>query len=90
MAAAVEEVVRCSGTHFDPGFAKVVAELDRRALQAVVGLHVFAPGSLPGLVHAASGAGLPATAGVLRGQPEAARRTFRATPSCATSVSAWA
>ena len=75
MAAAVEEIVRCSGTQFDPGFAKVVAELDRRALQAVVGLHVFAPGSLPGLVDAASGAGLPVTAGVLRGQPEAARRT---------------
>jgi GAF domain-containing protein len=75
MAAAVEEIARCSGTHFDPGFAKVVAELDRRSLQAIVGLHVFAPGSLPGLVDAAAGAGLPATAGILRGHAEVARRT---------------
>ena len=49
MAEAVAEIVRCSGTHFDPGLARVVAEIDRRALQAIVGLHVFAPGSLAGL-----------------------------------------
>jgi hypothetical protein len=49
MADAVAEIVRCAGTHFDPGLARVVAEIDRRALQAVVGLHVFAPGSLADL-----------------------------------------
>jgi hypothetical protein len=47
MAEAVAEVVRCAGTHFDPGLAVAVGAMDRRELQAIVGLHVFGPG-LPG------------------------------------------
>ena len=47
MAEAVAEVVRCAGTHFDPALAAAVGAMDRRELQAIVGLHVFGPG-LPG------------------------------------------
>jgi hypothetical protein len=89
MAQAVEEIVRCAGTHFDPGFARVVAEVDRRALQAIVGLHVFAPGSMPAMPAphqapspapgeaGADDAAALAAARLLRGQPPAApaRRT---------------
>jgi hypothetical protein len=41
MAAALEEIARCSGTHFDPLFAEAAIGADRRALQGIVGLHVF-------------------------------------------------
>jgi HD-GYP domain-containing protein (c-di-GMP phosphodiesterase class II) len=47
MAAAVEEVVRSAGSHFDPMLARAVGSMDLRELQAIVGLHVFGPG-LPG------------------------------------------
>lgn len=47
MSEAVAEVVRCAGTHFDPALAAAVGAMDRRELQAIVGLHVFGPG-LPG------------------------------------------
>ena len=45
MRDAVAEVLRCAGTHFDPAVARAVGEIDLRELQAIVGLHVFAPGS---------------------------------------------
>ena len=48
MSAALEEIARCAGTHFDPELAKVIVSIDRRKLQAIVGLHVFsAPATLP-------------------------------------------
>ncbi|MFM9146106.1 MAG: HD-GYP domain-containing protein, partial [Phycisphaerales bacterium] len=47
MSEAIAEVVRCAGTHFDPVLAAAVGAMDRRDLQAIVGLHVFGPG-LPG------------------------------------------
>jgi hypothetical protein len=43
MADAVAEIARCAGTHFDPQLAAVAASIDRRALQGIVGLHVFGP-----------------------------------------------
>jgi hypothetical protein len=46
MRDAVAEVLRCAGTHFDPLIARAVGEIDLRDLQAIVGLHVFAPGSV--------------------------------------------
>ena len=45
MRDAVAEVLRCAGTHFDPAVARAVGGIDLRELQAIVGLHVFAPGS---------------------------------------------
>ena len=41
MAAALEEIARCAGTHFDPLFAEAAIAADRRELQGIVGLHVF-------------------------------------------------
>jgi hypothetical protein len=43
MTDAVAEITRCAGTHFDPRLAAVAASIDRRALQGIVGLHVFGP-----------------------------------------------
>jgi hypothetical protein len=43
MADAVAEIARCAGTHFDPQLAAVAASIDPRALQGIVGLHVFGP-----------------------------------------------
>jgi HD-GYP domain-containing protein (c-di-GMP phosphodiesterase class II) len=48
MSAALEEITRCAGTHFDPELAKAIVSIDRRKLQSIVGLHVFgAPVALP-------------------------------------------
>jgi HD-GYP domain-containing protein (c-di-GMP phosphodiesterase class II) len=41
MPEAVAEVLRCSGVHFDPGFAEALARVDARELQRVVGAHVM-------------------------------------------------
>jgi HD-GYP domain-containing protein (c-di-GMP phosphodiesterase class II) len=46
MRDAVAEVLRSAGTHFDPVLARVVGAIDLRDLQAIVGLHVFGPGSV--------------------------------------------
>ena len=43
MTDAIAEITRCAGTHFDPRLAAVAASIDRRALQGIVGLHVFGP-----------------------------------------------
>lgn len=40
LEAAIQEVVRCAGTHFDPDFAKALAEIDIAELQRVVGAYV--------------------------------------------------
>jgi hypothetical protein len=70
MSAALEEISRCAGTHFDPELAKVILSIDRRKLQAIVGLHVFsAPATLP--PHAVSSS--EATLALI--QPEFTRRT---------------
>ncbi|HAQ67809.1 MAG TPA: hypothetical protein DCR70_08795 [Phycisphaerales bacterium] len=70
MSAALEEIERCAGTHFDPELAKVIVSIDRRKLQAIVGLHVFsAPATLP--EHPVSSS----EASLARIHPEFARRT---------------
>jgi HD-GYP domain-containing protein (c-di-GMP phosphodiesterase class II) len=70
MSAALEEISRCAGTHFDPELAKVITSIDRRTLQGIVGLHVFsAPATLP--PHAASSP----EASLARIHPEFTRRT---------------
>ena len=76
MAAAVEEVVRSAGSHFDPMLARAVGAMDLRELQAIVGLHVFGPG-LPGgatLDAAWAAARLPAAVNA-SAQPDWLRRT---------------
>ena len=76
MSEAVAEVVRCAGTHFDPGLAAAVGAMDRRELQAIVGLHVFGPG-LPGRDGFVGAAPIPEAARPVTGldQPGAMRRT---------------
>lgn len=70
MADALQEITRCAGTHFDPEFAKVIISIDRRALQSVVGMHVFgAPAISP--PHVASSADIA----IARIHPGATRRT---------------
>ena len=70
MSAALEEIERCAGTHFDPELAKVIVSIDRRKLQAIVGLHVFsAPVTLP--EHPVSSS----EASLARIHPEFTRRT---------------
>ena len=70
MSVALEEIARCAGTHFDPELAKVILSIDRRKLQAIVGLHVFsAPATLPPHVVSSSEATLACI------QPEFTRRT---------------
>ena len=76
MSEAVAEVVRCAGTHFDPALADVVGAMDRRDLQAIVGLHVFGPG-LPGRDGFVGTRPLPEAARPVTGidQPGPIRRT---------------
>ena len=67
---AIEEIARCAGTHCDPALAKVIVSIDRRKLQAIVGLHVFsAPAMLP--EHPVSSS----EASLARIHPEFTRRT---------------
>ena len=77
VADALAEIERCSGTHFDPAFARAVASIDRRQLQAVVGLHVMGPGSVsvPPVPERRNAAQLPPAGGPGADQAPHARRT---------------
>jgi len=63
MTDAVAEITRCAGTHFDPRLAAVAASIDRRALQGIVGLHVFGPtpAASPAAAQMTCGAPAPCT-----------------------------
>ena len=63
MTDAIAEITRCAGTHFDPRLAAVAASIDRRALQGIVGLHVFGPtpAASPAAAQMTCGAPAPCT-----------------------------
>ncbi|NBQ13876.1 MAG: HD domain-containing protein, partial [Proteobacteria bacterium] len=63
MTDAIAEITRCAGTHFDPRLAAVAASIDRRALQGIVGLHVFGPtpAASPAAAQMTCGASAPCT-----------------------------
>lgn len=62
LADALGEIARCAGTHFDPELAAVVQAIERRQLQAIVGLHVFpSVSSIRSAAQAGSAPAVPQT-----------------------------